>query len=165
MITYRGLVDGHTVLVDNDGATGSLTHHVRHSPTGFGWGYGGSGASELARCLLLDALGDDAACPTCAGTGKLVFDPDTGTDSPYDEDHPPADSDQISRCGDCGGDGIIAGLPYQQYKWHVIGRLPQNQEWWISRDSVLAWLKGESWGPRRAVEPETAAEVAGGGGG
>jgi len=31
-----------------------------HSPTGFGWGYGGSGPSQLALALLCDALGDDA---------------------------------------------------------------------------------------------------------
>ena len=39
---------------------GPLEHHVRHSPDGFAWGYHGSGPSELARCLLLDAVGDEA---------------------------------------------------------------------------------------------------------
>lgn len=34
-----------------------LEHHVQHSPTGFAWGYGGSGPSELARCILWDHLG------------------------------------------------------------------------------------------------------------
>jgi len=34
-------------------------HEVRHSPDGFNWGYGGSGPSELARCLLLEVLGHD----------------------------------------------------------------------------------------------------------
>lgn len=34
-----------------------LEHSVRHSPDGFSWGYGGSGPTELARCLLIDALG------------------------------------------------------------------------------------------------------------
>lgn len=29
-----------------------------HSPTGFEWGYGGSGPSQLALALLVDALGD-----------------------------------------------------------------------------------------------------------
>jgi hypothetical protein len=32
---------------------------VKHSPTGFGWGYGGSGPAQLALALLADALGDD----------------------------------------------------------------------------------------------------------
>ena len=31
-----------------------------HSPTGFAWGYAGSGAAQLALALLADALGDDA---------------------------------------------------------------------------------------------------------
>jgi hypothetical protein len=30
-----------------------------HSPIGFSWGYGGSGAAQLALALLADALGDD----------------------------------------------------------------------------------------------------------
>ena len=32
---------------------------VNHSPTGFGWGYGGSGPAQLALALLADALGSD----------------------------------------------------------------------------------------------------------
>jgi len=31
----------------------------RHSPTGFEWGYGGSGPAQLALALLADALGND----------------------------------------------------------------------------------------------------------
>jgi len=30
-----------------------------HSPTGFQWGYGGSGPAQLALALLADATGDD----------------------------------------------------------------------------------------------------------
>jgi hypothetical protein len=41
------------VVADDDGVK-PLTHHVRHSPTGFEWGYAGSGCAELARCILLD---------------------------------------------------------------------------------------------------------------
>lgn len=33
---------------------------VNHSPTGFNWGYGGSGPAQLALALLLDATGDKA---------------------------------------------------------------------------------------------------------
>ena len=37
-------------------------HDLRdHSPTGFMWGYGGSGPAQLALALLADALGDDVA--------------------------------------------------------------------------------------------------------
>lgn len=35
-------------------------HDLRnHSPTGFSWGYGGSGPAQFALALLADALGDD----------------------------------------------------------------------------------------------------------
>jgi hypothetical protein len=33
-----------------------LRHHSYHSPTGFEWGYAGSGPAELARCILIDHL-------------------------------------------------------------------------------------------------------------
>ncbi len=32
-----------------------------HSPTGFSWGYNGSGPAQLSLALLADALGDDEA--------------------------------------------------------------------------------------------------------
>ena len=32
---------------------------LNHSPTGFGWGYDGSGPAQLALALLADALADD----------------------------------------------------------------------------------------------------------
>jgi len=32
-----------------------------HSPTGFEWGYGGSGPAQLALAILADALADDTA--------------------------------------------------------------------------------------------------------
>lgn len=34
-----------------------LPHLVLHSPDGFAWGYPGSGAAELARCILIDLVG------------------------------------------------------------------------------------------------------------
>lgn len=34
-----------------------LVHHPHHSPTGHGWGYGGSGPAELAKDMLWDLLG------------------------------------------------------------------------------------------------------------
>lgn len=39
----------------------------RHSPTGYEWGYGGSGPSELARALLVSTLAEEPLVwdPTC----------------------------------------------------------------------------------------------------
>lgn len=34
-----------------------LKHVVRHSPTGFEWGYGGSGPADLALSILTDVFG------------------------------------------------------------------------------------------------------------
>lgn len=37
-------------------------HDLRnHSPSGFEWGYGGSGPAQLALAILADCLGDDEA--------------------------------------------------------------------------------------------------------
>lgn len=36
---------------------GLLKHRVRHSPTGFSWGYPGSGPADLARSILWDFIG------------------------------------------------------------------------------------------------------------
>lgn len=35
-----------------------LRHVIYHSPTGFEWGYGGSGPADLALSILADALGE-----------------------------------------------------------------------------------------------------------
>jgi hypothetical protein len=43
-----------TVVVLDDNGVRPLQHYPYHSPTGFGWGYGGSGPADLARCILLD---------------------------------------------------------------------------------------------------------------
>jgi hypothetical protein len=56
-IGYRDAEGVTQVLVTNEeGQHYPLPHEVRHSPTGFEWGYLGSGPADLARCLLLDAL-------------------------------------------------------------------------------------------------------------
>ncbi len=58
-ITYYGDKNGHTVWRE-----GRVLRHEpslkvwNHSPTGFSWGYGGSGPSQLALALLLDVTGD-----------------------------------------------------------------------------------------------------------
>jgi hypothetical protein len=39
----------------------SMRHGVTHSPTGFSWGYGGSGPSQLAFAILMIPLGPERA--------------------------------------------------------------------------------------------------------
>jgi len=55
---YRGLRTKDGGLVTRDGVILSPERSLKkrnHSPTGFNWGYIGSGPSQLALALLLDA--------------------------------------------------------------------------------------------------------------
>ena len=44
-----------------------------HSPTGFAWGYSGSGPSQPALAILADHLGDDAIALRCYQDFKSAF--------------------------------------------------------------------------------------------
>jgi hypothetical protein len=55
---FRSTGAGVVMVYEDDRKPYPLKHHVRHSPTGFSWGYGGSGPSDLARCLLIDVFGE-----------------------------------------------------------------------------------------------------------
>ena len=66
MRTYQGerTHDGAIVSVTDDVPPRQRNLPLRldlwdHSPTGFEWGYGGSGPAQLSLALLADALGDD----------------------------------------------------------------------------------------------------------
>ncbi|MFO0850735.1 MAG: DUF6166 domain-containing protein [Gemmataceae bacterium] len=66
MKTYTGhrTEDGCAVTVAGDNGGRSLDPRFdlrTHSPTGFEWGYGGSGPAQLALALAADVLGDDEA--------------------------------------------------------------------------------------------------------
>lgn len=54
--TAPGVTKVHVLL---RGESKPLRHVVRHSPTGFEWGYGGSGPSDLALSILTDVFGFD----------------------------------------------------------------------------------------------------------
>lgn len=59
MKTYRGdRIGGCVVTVDGRPLPPRLDLR-NHSPTGFEWGYGGSGPAQLALAILCDHLGDD----------------------------------------------------------------------------------------------------------
>lgn len=65
-----------------------------HSPTGFSWGYGGSGPAQLALAILLDVTGDIE----------------------------------------------LASKRHQDFKWKFVSGWGDN--WEITSDQVLAWLRG-----------------------
>ena len=57
---YRGTVLRMESMVTVDGKPLAPRLDLRnHSPTGFAWGYGGSGPSQLALAILADFLQDD----------------------------------------------------------------------------------------------------------
>lgn len=60
MKTYTGRREYHfTVVAVNGRPLDPRFDLWEHSPTGFEWGYGGSGPAQLALALLADHLGDD----------------------------------------------------------------------------------------------------------
>jgi len=70
--TYRGYTDTDETIAGSNGpilvyeegrAPYHLRHLIVHSPSGMAWGYGGSGAADLALAVLADHLGEAAAIP------------------------------------------------------------------------------------------------------
>ena len=58
---YEGRREGHAVTVMMNGRPLNPRLDLwNHSPTGFEWGYGGSGPAQLALALLADHFADDA---------------------------------------------------------------------------------------------------------
>ena len=64
MKTYEGKREGYAVVVTVNGRPLNPRLDLwNHSPSGFEWGYGGSGPAQLALALLVDCLtDDDRAC-------------------------------------------------------------------------------------------------------
>jgi len=153
-VTYHGFSPGIIVLEDDTGRQlGVLSPVLYHSPTGLNWGYGGSGAADCARSLLINALGKQAAaCPICDGTQLTVYDdtipwPDgrgQGDFRPYCAEHdgPPEDLDpELS--GKCFCNGGYRDLPYQRFKFAFVAGWPQDGEWTITRAEILTWLDAQ----------------------
>lgn len=60
MKRYVGRRQGQTVIVTVNGRPlNPRLDLYNHSPTGFEWGYGGSGPAQLALAILADHLDDD----------------------------------------------------------------------------------------------------------
>jgi hypothetical protein len=118
--------------------TGVLHHLVRHSPTGFSWGYRGSVPADLARCLLAAVLGHAAVCPSCAGTTVVIYDFERDAVEPYDPGRHAADL--AERCSACGDGLVIPTALYQQFKDDVVARWPQDDDWRITAGDIRSWL-------------------------
>lgn len=147
VILYRGHTDGSTVTIERPGALGAvarLPHYVKHSPTGFSWGFAGSGPADLARSLLIDALGDSARCNVCRGTSKVVYDTATDTDIPLDVttreliDAEPDRYSQPMGCLACENGWTVRPLLYQEFKFDVVSTL--HGSWTLTRADIVAWV-------------------------
>ena len=57
---YRGIPseEAQVWVIPTEGQPYLLKHVVFHSPTGFSWGYGGSGPADLALSILTDHFGE-----------------------------------------------------------------------------------------------------------
>lgn len=147
-VWYHGIgsgPEGRAVAVeDADGnPSGVLRHVVRHSPSGMSWGYQGSGPADTARSLLIAALGEDAKCGSCAGTGHVVYHRESDEESAYDPRRAPeeyaASGLQVSRCWQADCDGGYRHLPYQDFKREHVAKW--DREWRMSRGEIRAWLR------------------------
>ena len=60
MKTYEGIREGHSTFVTVNGRPLDPRLDLwNHSPSGFEWGYAGSGPAQLALALLADHFGND----------------------------------------------------------------------------------------------------------
>ena len=60
MKTYEGRREGYAVIVTvNNRPLNPRLDLWNHSPTGFEWGYGGSGPAQLALAILADHFGNN----------------------------------------------------------------------------------------------------------
>ena len=90
-----------------------LRHVVRHSPTGFEWGYGGSGPADLALSILADYLGERQA------VRRFIRPMGWMTES----------------------EPLTCRL-YQQFKWHFVSRF-DHQSWRLTGAEIAAWLRSQ----------------------
>lgn len=82
MKTYQGRREGYAVIVTANGAPLNPRLDLwNHSPSGFEWGYGGSGPAQLALAILADHLRDDVKAVRLHGDFKRTV----VADLPYDE--------------------------------------------------------------------------------
>ena len=104
------------VMLCQDGVTiQPLGHVIRHSPTGFEWGYAGSGPADLALSIMCDHLG-------LCGRGRFS---------------------EVLVDGE--GREVEGEPPYQRFKFARVARLPRLGTWQIAGDAVAQFLDDEGY--------------------
>lgn len=132
-LVYRGYGPESTAgprlvtIEDHTGFTAPLPHHSLHGEDGFSWGYGGSGPADLARSLIIHALGNSALCTTCRGTAVIPHA------------RAMADQPEPTPCTRCHRGYMVSMELYQLFKADVIAHLPLTG-WTIRHFEVMRWL-------------------------
>ncbi|QLK92893.1 MULTISPECIES: DUF6166 domain-containing protein [Mycobacterium] len=151
-VVYRGYgndnpAGGRLVMIEASAETSPLPHHAKHSPTGMSWGYQGSGAADLARSLLIHALGDDARCSICEGSGEVVYDVVADIDVPAraagqrkGDGGPDARYSEVMGCFHCENGCSVLPTLYQPFKRDVVANLPASG-WMLTRAEILHWVE------------------------
>jgi hypothetical protein len=145
---YEGIrsAPGYTQVTVHEPGIGwwaPLTHFLRHSPRGFEWGETGPGAADLARALIIDAVGAAALCDGCNGTRMTVLDPSWDGDPAREPSRPyhaakdarlPAELVAECLCGD----GIRL-LPYRDFEYAIVAQWKRDT-WTMARAAILEEL-------------------------
>lgn len=135
----RGVAEHKVYVRDHDDRNEDreLQHVVKHSSAGFNWGYGGSGPSELARCILLDHLGEQVRC-VCGGSGQVP----RMSEARLREDVV-VQRQRLVTCPGCGGDGFkLQPMTYQRFKEEFVATWPMDGAWRLTSEEIESWLKG-----------------------
>lgn len=137
-----GFGEGSVFVEDRRGETKLLPHIVKHSPTGFAWGYGGSGPAELARCILIHFYGDQARCPECQGQARICSECDQPPDPNQSEPRCPATGAEhvYGSCYQCDG-GYRLPIRYQDFKSQAIAGLDQREPWQLRGTKLAEWIR------------------------
>ncbi len=148
-VVFHGIPDGPACQVQIELAGGTLLTRLvnpgagyMHSPDRLSVGGRGASCTAMAHALLTAALGLDATCPACTGTGWTVWDGALGRHQALRPDDAPLNT---SACTDCDGFGI--GIPprvYRAFEEHVVATMNPHIDWRLTRRQVLDWLIAES---------------------
>ena len=117
---------------------GELRHRAYHSPTGMRWGFRGAGPKDLARSLLIDALGDDVVCTVCRGGNRVVFDTDADLFVAYDQGVHGTRS--AGACGSCRLGFTVTLHEESAFEADVVARL--GRDWTLSDTQITHWHRG-----------------------
>ena len=117
-----------------------LAHVVCHAPGGLVWGPdAGAAGADLARSLLIDALGDEARCPSCSGTQEVVWDEEADAYVAYGPHvHPPGAASPCPHCR--AGYGPKVERLYKRFRMAVVAGLPRDRDWQLTRAEVRQWI-------------------------